>query len=331
MRISMLVVCAALIMAATGCQSFDMSTMSLPWQKDKDTPVSDYETPQRMVAVWSETVFFSGGVPTRGFGGRLYLYNAKGQAIPVEGQLAVFAYDDTGITEAPPESRPPDKRYVFTSEQFTKHFSKSDLGASYSVWIPWDPAGGEPRHISLLPVFTTLDNKILAGQQTLNVLPGKALAEEELPLGANEGAQVTYQAPINEPVDTPTPSNLRTTTIRVPKQSQIRNLPPQEMQRPLPEAQPTTSPADPAAIFPSPEGSAGEARGSESSPQPGPWEQFPAHSARMRSRVRATPVAQRGHDRIRTLPGHEARPFAPPSSPTPAWPTEAGESFQTGH
>jgi hypothetical protein len=138
---------------ATGCQTYDISKASLPWSRTKTRPRRASTNHRRkMVAVWKDSVYYSAaGQPTRGFGGRLYFYNQKGQAIPVEGQLAVYGYDDTGLEGAPPQNRPPERRFAFTEEQFSKHFSKTDLGASYSIWIPWDAAGGEQRHISLLP------------------------------------------------------------------------------------------------------------------------------------------------------------------------------------
>ncbi len=32
---------------------------------------------------------------TRGFGGRIYFYNDRSQAVPVDGELVVYGFDDT--------------------------------------------------------------------------------------------------------------------------------------------------------------------------------------------------------------------------------------------
>jgi hypothetical protein len=222
---------------ATGCQTYDISKASLPWSTDKDAPKkSKYEPPAKMVAVWKDSVYYSAaGQPTRGFGGRLYFYNQKGQAIPVEGQLAVYGYDDTGLEGAPPQNRPPERRFAFTQEQFSKHFSETDLGASYSVWIPWDAAGGEQRHISLLPVFTTVDGKVTVGQQTANVLPGTTKdlppPQEELPQPYYEGSAVSFEQPSAR-----TSTQLKTTTINIPRSGAINGLNTQRPQTIPPEA-----------------------------------------------------------------------------------------------
>lgn len=221
------------LLMATGCTTLDLTGKAWDWARDKDEKdkkKSEYEQPARMVAVWTDTVYYSsGGQPTRGFGGRLYFYNAHSQAIPVEGQLAVFVYDDTDVPAEQLDNRPPDRRYAFTQEQFSKHFSKTDLGASYSVWIPWDRVGGEERHLTLIPVFTSVDGKVLMGAQSAHVLPGRPRNTENVARNgrrAYEGRPVAYEA--EAPAENS--SALRTTTISVPRNGAIRN----SWQRPNP-------------------------------------------------------------------------------------------------
>ncbi len=66
------------------------------------------------------------------------------------------------------------KRFEFTPEQFTRHFSQTDLGASYSVWIPWDAIGGEQRRISLVASFKTVEGKLVQGIPATILLPGSS-------------------------------------------------------------------------------------------------------------------------------------------------------------
>ena len=84
----------------------------------------------------------TGRTPTRGFGGRVLFYDEKSRPVPVEGSLMVHGFDDS--SEDPEEGV---NRFAFTSEQFTRHFSQSDLGASYSIWIPWDAIGGDQKRV----------------------------------------------------------------------------------------------------------------------------------------------------------------------------------------
>ncbi|WP_425616405.1 hypothetical protein NA78x_000051 [Anatilimnocola sp. NA78] len=160
-----------LLLATTGCQTFSKDwSVSKLWNPDTKEMKSQFQTPSRMVALWSPAMYNSPGKSnTRGFGGRLYFYNHKDEPIPVEGQLVVYAYNDSTQRV---DGRKPDRKFVFTSEQLSKHFSPAELGASYSVWIPWDAVGGQQLEISLLPVFTASSGQVILGEQSRNVLPG---------------------------------------------------------------------------------------------------------------------------------------------------------------
>ena len=75
---------------------------------------------------------------------------ASHQPVKAEGDLVVYAFDDS-----PPESEQVEanRKYVITAEDFESHFSPSEFGPSYSVWIPWDAVGGQAQSISVVPVF----------------------------------------------------------------------------------------------------------------------------------------------------------------------------------
>ncbi len=152
-----------------GCATIEIPK-SLPFAK-KDPSKAKPEQPARMMAIWSDAIYTEPGKPpVRGFGGRLYFHNAASKAVPVQGQLVVYGYDDS-VEGAP--SRQPDRRFAFTAEQLAKHLLTSELGVSYSIWIPWEPVGGYKKTVTLLPVFTTSNGNAITGQQTVNCLPGK--------------------------------------------------------------------------------------------------------------------------------------------------------------
>jgi hypothetical protein len=167
----------------TGCSSLDKDwKKKLPWSPESRIKTSKFETPSHLIAIWSPDVLAQPGKPpARGFGGRIYFYNEKNQAVPVEGQLVVYGYDDLQNSHHPGQ---PQRKFAFTPDQFTKHFSNSELGASYSIWIPWDEAGGEQRHISLVPIFTATSGQVVMGQQAINVLPGRSGSQEEVQASA---------------------------------------------------------------------------------------------------------------------------------------------------
>jgi hypothetical protein len=221
-----------------------------------------------MVAIWTPDILtLPGKPPTRGFGGRLYFFSEKSQAVPVEGQLIVYAYDDSSARSHPNE---PDRKYAFTPEQFKQHFGESDIGASYSVWIPWDAVGGDQKSISLVPVFTASTGQIMIGEQALNVLPGKKASGS--PAAASPAAiggiptlnQVQSASHVSPqpaappsgesppadsqsgiaPQDKPTGLHLKTTTIELPRSLQLRLMkePPLAVGRNRPTAVPVNDP-----------------------------------------------------------------------------------------
>ena len=139
--------CLALIVLS-GCATKELAlTKALPWPGS----AKKYETPEKVIAIWTDAVYqLPGTSPTRGFGGRVYFYNADEEVIPVNGQLVVYAFDDSDPHASTDQ---PSRKYAFTADQLTKYYSDSDLGASYNIWIPWDAVGGSEKQIALLPVF----------------------------------------------------------------------------------------------------------------------------------------------------------------------------------
>jgi hypothetical protein len=230
MKRTSLAVVLAFIMAAAGCQTtMPEWANKLPWSEKEEQQIveSKYQSPERLAAIWTPDVLSQPGqVPVRGFGGRFYFYNSRGKAVPVEGQLVVYAYDDTDSSSGVSTRRTPDRKYAFTPEQFTEYYSETDMGASYSVWVPWDQVGGFQTSVSLLPVFQGTNGKVVMGQQAISVLPGKARKPqvETNPLLETQAAAAVQPAShqsADQPTSATSPakpqSRLRTTTIDLPR------------------------------------------------------------------------------------------------------------------
>lgn len=234
-----LVIAMGLAVGLTGCKPFALNpihydlTKNLPWI---GTQEQEYETPDRIVAIWTDAVYQqAGSAPTRGFGGRLYFYGKKGEVIPVKGKLIVYGYDDT---ESPDAGRP-QRKYVFTSDQLTKYYSKSDIGASYNIWVPWAPLDGLEKQITLFPVFVAESGKMVRGSFVQTRLPGDRLRTDEERRGFYVSHEQRQQMPVpaetRQPVgssvkpagfESPIPgsseaaatgSSLRVTTIALPR------------------------------------------------------------------------------------------------------------------
>jgi hypothetical protein len=332
---SSLAVLGLLLASLSGCKSFAPPEWSKGWlAEEPKVAESKYTHPARLAVVWSPAVLNSPGKkPTRGFGGRVYFYDGQNRAVPVEGQLVVYGYNDSR-----PEGsgKSPDRTYAFTPEQFAEHFSPTDLGASYSVWVPWDEVGSEQVEVSLVPIFTAASGQIVVGQSSKSLLPGPAtvntptrfeqfmlpppqITYEQAP-GAFDVQRASYQegGVAAHGVSGPR-GGLRETSIRVPSTlaERMAQAGPQEY---LAERSPaaTIAPRDPGTATPMERPAPGALPSSAnlsslnlSSPTNQPLARF----------VRSAHPAPSGPGLL-PAPGppprppfHAGRPFAPPSSP----------------
>jgi hypothetical protein len=179
------------------------------WSKGKDEHPTPYPGPVKLATTWTPDVLVqSGRTPTRGFGGRLFFFDEKTKAVPVEGTLTVHGFE-AGEDGKDSKIKP----FKFTQEQFTRHYSQSDFGASYSVWIPWDAAGGEEKRVSLVATFESSSGKIVQGSPTTIILPGTRPKQDEAL--ATRFLSPQYQDYKDALAQNQTrPSGLVTTTIR---------------------------------------------------------------------------------------------------------------------
>ncbi len=230
-----LAVAAALVASGSGCTQWKISEHDLfPWRKDEP------QVPTRVVAMWNPTVLNQTDRPsTRGFGGRLMFYGAKeDKSVMVEGTLVVYGFDETHSKKGEPR---PQRKYVITRDQFARHYSKSAIGNSYSIWIPWDDAMGSPCKVSLIVRFIPKQGAVVIGEQTTLLLPGPGPVPTETdaklePSQATTPAsgqvlpnmvrQISHEAEIPRPLTGASPAEMagqqiRTTTIPIPVQSRL--------------------------------------------------------------------------------------------------------------
>ncbi|MEO1528792.1 MAG: hypothetical protein AAFX06_25510 [Planctomycetota bacterium] len=215
-RVGVLALVTALPLS-TGCVTTGKNDSNLnrffktpKWMSGSKNNTKPYPSPAKLAVTWTPDVLVQAGkTPTRGFGGRLFFFDEGSKAVPVEGTLTIHGFEAGADGEA--------KRvqpFKFTPEQFTEHFSESDFGASYSIWIPWDPAGGEQKRISLVATFQTTSGKFVQASPTTVLLPGSNADTDSVagrapifsPQYQNHVAAVEHHAT--------RPSGLVTTTIR---------------------------------------------------------------------------------------------------------------------
>lgn len=160
----------SLAVVVSGCQPLMNKKSMIPWGgKKKETKV----VPDRILAVWTDTVLHQQGqTGVRGFGGRVYFYEKDNtDPIEAEGSLAVYAFDaeDDAI-----DSQKPLRKFVFTPEQLASHMSKTSIGPSYSIWLPWSSVGDPPQKLSLITRFEGVDGGTTISDPVIKLLPGVA-------------------------------------------------------------------------------------------------------------------------------------------------------------
>ncbi len=166
-RLSFGLSCVAMIACNTGCQfAPQINKSAWAWQKDTGKVI-----PDRILPVWTDSVLHQPGQPgVRGFGGRVYFYGKeKTDPIEVDGSFAVYVFD---AEDNAPTDQKPLRKFVFTADQFKTHMSKTSMGPSYSVWVPWGEVGGAPRRLSLISRFEGRDGGTTISDPTIKMLPG---------------------------------------------------------------------------------------------------------------------------------------------------------------
>jgi hypothetical protein len=128
--------------------------------------------PETVMPIWTDTVLHQPGQPgVRGFGGRVYFYADKnGDPIKVDGALTVYVFDGDAQDA---NSHKPLRKFVITADQLASHHSKSDLGDSYSIWLPWDKVGGPSQSLSLICRFDGREGGTAISDAASKLLPGE--------------------------------------------------------------------------------------------------------------------------------------------------------------
>lgn len=164
---------AIMVLLNCGCQF--APTWSQPqWPWSKKNPV----VPDRILTVWSDSVLHQPGLTgVRGFGGRVYFYQAPStEPMEVDGGVAVYVFD---ADELNPKDQKPVRKYVFTADQLAQHMSKSSLGPSYSLWLPWDEVGGQSRRLSLITRFEGRQGGTVISDPSIKLLPGSPKSTDD--------------------------------------------------------------------------------------------------------------------------------------------------------
>lgn len=208
--------------ADEGYSPFGKMANPLEWGAKPDEPRSG--RPERVVATWVDTVRNKPGQKAeRGFGGRVYFYDRQTDPITVDGRLVVYAFDET---DREATDHQPTRRFIFPAGRLSQHMSESELGASYSFWLPWGSVEEPSTKVSLIARFEpTRGGGLVVSDQATQVLPGQGVAAPDAgrEMIASQPPAGVRQAGFAEPTAQPQPAaveprkRLSTTTISLPR------------------------------------------------------------------------------------------------------------------
>jgi hypothetical protein len=171
------------LLTLAGCSTWGMPK-SMPWPLGSDDSPT---TPAQVVVVWTDAVQHQvNQPPIRGFGGRIMFYDGKSEKpVKVDGTLAIYAFDESGRD---PNNARPDRKFVYPPEKLPSHYSKSQIGHSYSIWVPWDKAGGIRKEVTLITRFLPKNGAPVVCDCVRQVLPGEAPSSRAIPASFVSGA-----------------------------------------------------------------------------------------------------------------------------------------------
>lgn len=242
-------------LASTGCSSLTTTqTDSKPWPWSQTE--AEPKLPARILTIWTDAVHHqSGQKAQRGFGGRVVFYaEANGDPIRVDGKLTIYVFpDEPGTDGAVPE-----RKFVFGADELQRHYSKSSLGDSYSVWLPWDAVGGPSRQLTLIARFDGTAGGTVMSEPAKKMLPGVARRVDPNDTPASTDPRSLRTAAGGDPSisnDATNPSNLSSrqsidATVALGSATDFADTPapPRSMPQPPPSLSPAAATSAPRSI-----------------------------------------------------------------------------------
>ena len=170
------------------CSSIGCATFSSPF--GKKMPKATAANPAvQIICLWQPGEGNDPeGRPCKGFAGQiLFLSNRSALPLQIDGSVRVYLFDDQGTTE---EQAKPLRVFEFDSGSWDIHLTKSSLGPTYSVFIPYTRRGVVDANCSLRVrlkpkqgpiVFSEFSNMPLSGgKKPLKGDDAKPFSEDEL-------------------------------------------------------------------------------------------------------------------------------------------------------
>jgi hypothetical protein len=170
-RVPLVLACLA-ICGSSGC-----ATLTIPWAAGKFAKATAQNPAVQIVCLWEQAEGRDpDGIPCRGFAGQiLFLANRHAAPLEIDGDVRIYLFDNVGSAD---DQAKPLRQYDFTSEAWRMHLTKSAVGPSYSVFVPYVRRGQANAQCSLRVRLTPKIGPVIFSELTTLPLRGPNVSSE---------------------------------------------------------------------------------------------------------------------------------------------------------
>ena len=164
-RPALVQVIGVVLLSPLGCAGTGM----MSWMRD-DMPKANAKNPAvKIVCIWEPAEGQFDKLPTRGFAGQIFFFTRHSTPAQVDGAVRVYLFGDQGSIA---EQGKPIHQFDFPADVWAAHLSKSMLGPSYNVFVPY--VGRQPwqANCSLRVRFTPENGPTIYSDMVHVILPG---------------------------------------------------------------------------------------------------------------------------------------------------------------
>lgn len=148
-----------------GCCASGCAALQLPWGKERFAKASSQNPVVQIVCLWEQAEGRDpDNVPCRGFAGQImFLGNRHATPVEIEGDIRIYLFDDFGTVE---EQSKPLHQFDFNHDAWKIHLTKSAVGPSYSVFVPYTRRGQHNPKCSLRLRLTPKSGPVIFSDMT---------------------------------------------------------------------------------------------------------------------------------------------------------------------
>lgn len=157
---------------SSGCAS-----LTLPWVTGKFAKATAQNPAVQIIGLWEQAEGRDpDGIPCRGFAGQiLFLANRHAAPLEIDGDVRIYLFDNIGAAD---DQSKPLRQYDFSSEAWKLHLTKSAVGPSYSVFVPYVRRGQSNAQCSLRVRLTPKNGPVIFSELTTLPLRGPSTSSE---------------------------------------------------------------------------------------------------------------------------------------------------------